>query len=131
MKYEGALPRVCQETIYKFIYSNEGKKVDLWWYLPRHRKNRTPRRARKRLPVKFHREVSILFRPDAVAHRREFDHWEADLMLFKQKFGQSNVTSLVKRVSRFTVILKNNTKKTKPVMGKIIEIIRDLPLASR
>ncbi|SFF29639.1 hypothetical protein SAMN04488523_1552 [Sulfitobacter brevis] len=28
-------------------------------------------------------------------------------MLFKQKLGRTNVTSLVKRVSRFTLILKN------------------------
>jgi len=24
-----------------------------------------------------------------VAHRRQFGHWEADLMLFKQKLGQT------------------------------------------
>ena len=53
---------------------------------------------------------------DDVANRRQFGHWEGDLMLFKQKLGQSNVTSLVERVSRFTVILKNPNKRTKPVM---------------
>ena len=37
-------------------------------------------------------------------------------MLSKQKLGQNNVTSLVERVSRFTVILKNPNKRTKPVM---------------
>ena len=37
-------------------------------------------------------------------------------MLFKQKLGQTNVTSLVERVSRFTVILKNPNKRAKPVM---------------
>ena len=48
-------------------------------------------------------------------------------MLFKQKLGQSNVTSLVERVSRFTVILKNPNKRTKPVMAKIMSAIKDLP----
>ena len=89
---------------------------ELWWYLPEHRKSRRPRRARKRLPPKFDRDVSILFRPDDVAHRRQFGHGEGDLMLFKHKLGQSNVTSLVERVSRFTVLLKNPNKRTKPVM---------------
>lgn len=56
---------------------------------------------------------------------------EGDLMLFKQKLGQTNVTSLVERVSRFTVILKNPNKRTKPVMGKIIEAIKDLPYPAR
>ena len=49
--------------------------------------------ARRQEP-KFDRDVSILFRPDDVAHRRQFGHWEGDLMLFKQKLGQTNVTSL-------------------------------------
>jgi IS30 family transposase len=104
---------------------------ELWWYLQLHRKNQTPRRARKRQKSKFDRDVSILFRPDDVAHRREFEHWEGDLMLFEQKRGQTNVTTLVERVSRFTVILKNPNKRTKPVMGKIMKAIKDLPHIAR
>jgi IS30 family transposase len=127
MIYDRAEQRACQETIYRYIYSKEGMAQELWWYLPLHRKNRTPRRARKRQKSNFDRNVSILFRPDDVAHRREFGHWEGDLMLFEQKRGQTNVTSLVKRVSRFTVILKNPNKRTKPMMGKIMKAIKDLP----
>lgn len=48
-------------------------------------------------------------------------------MLIKQKLSKTNVTSLVERVSRFTVILKNPTKRTKPVMDNIIDAIRDYP----
>ena len=131
MIFEGAKLRVCQETIYRYIYSKEGMDKELWWYLPEHRKARRPRRARKRQKPKFDRDVSILFRPDDVAHRRQFGHWEADLVLFKQRFGQSNVTSLVERVSRFTVLLKNPNKRTKPVMGKIMKAMRDLPHIAR
>lgn len=131
MIHEKAIPRVCQETIYRYIYSKEGMKQELWWYLPTHRMSRKPRRARKRLPPKFHRDVSILFRPDDVAHRRQFGHWECDLMLFKQALGQTNVTTLVERVSRFTLILKNPNKRTKPVMGKIMMAIKDLPHVAR
>lgn len=131
MIYEGARLRVCQETIYRYIYSREGMADELWWYLPEHRMYRRPRRARKRQPPKFDRDVSILFRPDDVAHRRQFGHWEGDLMLFKQALGQSNVTSLVERVSRFTVLLKNPNKRTKPVMGRIMKAVRDLPHLAR
>ena len=131
MIYEGAKPRVCQETIYRYIYSKEGMAQELWWYLLEHRKSRRPRRARKRQKPKFDRDVSIMFRPDDVAHRRQFGDWEGDLMLFKQKLGQSNVTSLMERVSRFTVILKNSNKRTLPVIGKIMDAIRDLPQHAR
>ncbi|PCH99033.1 MAG: IS30 family transposase [Rhodobacteraceae bacterium] len=131
MIHEGAKLRVCQETIYRYIYSKEGQRDDLWWYLPTHRVARRPRRTRKRREPKFHRDVSILFRPDDVAHRRQFGHWEGDLMLFKQRLGQTNVTTLVERVSRFTVILKNPNRRTKPVVGKIIKAIKDLPHIAR
>jgi IS30 family transposase len=131
MIHEDAPVRVCQETIYRHIYSKEDLRDELWLYLPTHRIARRPRRARKKHTPKFHRDVSILFRPDDVAHRREFGHWEGDLMLFEQKLGQSNVTSLVERVSRFAVILKNPNKRTKPVMVKIIKAIKDLPHQAR
>ncbi len=128
MIFERARKRVCQETIYRCIYSKEGMSQELWWYLPEHRKARRPRRARKRQAPKFDRDVSILFRPDDVAHRRQFGHWEADLMLFKQDLGQSNITSLVERVSRFTMLLINPNKRTKPVMGKIMSAVRTCPI---
>ncbi|MDW3221415.1 MAG: IS30 family transposase [Paracoccaceae bacterium] len=131
MIFEGAKLRVCQETIYRCIYSKEGMAQELWCCLPLHRKNRTSRRARKRLPSKIDRDASILFRPEDVAHRRQFGHSEGDLKLFEQKFGQTNVTSFIERVSRYTAILKNPNKPTKPVMGKIMKAIRDLPLIAR
>ncbi|WP_254884994.1 helix-turn-helix domain-containing protein [Salipiger sp. HF18] len=34
--HEGATLRVCQETIYRYIYSKEGMAQELWWYLPEH-----------------------------------------------------------------------------------------------
>lgn len=113
------------------LLGDEGMADELWWYLPEHRMYRRPRRARKCQAPKFDRGVSILFRPDDVAHRRQFGHWEGDLMLFKQALSQSNVTSLLERVSRFTALLKNPNKRTKPVMGKIMNAVRDLPHLAR
>ena len=52
-------------------------------------------------------------------------------MLFKQKLRLANVTSLVECVSRFTAFLKNPNEHTKPVMGKNIEVIKDLPHQAR
>ena len=131
MRLKGAAPRVCQETIYRHIYSREGQRADLWWHLPTHRKTRRPWRQRCRRASKFGREVSILFRPEAVAHRTEFGHWEGDLVLFQQRFGQTNVTSLVERVSRFTVVLRNGSRRSKPVMGKIVRALGPPPLGAR
>ena len=132
MIYEGAADYASVRR--QFIATSTPRKV---WIrscggtCPSIAKPGSPRRARKRQKPKFDRDVSILFRPDDVAHRRQFGHWEADLVLFKQRFGQSNVTSLVERVSRFTVLLKNPNKRTKPVMGKIMKAVRDLPHIAR
>ena len=70
MIFEGAKLRVCPETIYRSIFSKEGMAQQLWWNLPEHRKARTRRCARKREKPKSDRDVSILFRPYHVAHRR-------------------------------------------------------------
>lgn len=74
MIYESDKKRVCQETIYRYTYFKEGMAQELWWYLPLYRKNRAPHCACKRHPSKFDRDVSILFQPDNLAHRRQFDH---------------------------------------------------------
>lgn len=65
MIHEGAQPRVCQETIYRYVYAKEGMAQEHRWYLTNHRKARRPRYARKKRPSKFDRDVSILFPPDA------------------------------------------------------------------
>jgi IS30 family transposase len=39
MIHERAPLRVCQETIYRYIYSKEGMTQELWLSLPEHRKS--------------------------------------------------------------------------------------------
>lgn len=129
--YEKAPVRVCQETIYRFVYSPEGMKEDLWWYLPEHRRKRRPRKGRMPKKPKIHPDLGISNRPEIIGDRIQFGHWESDLMLFRQKFGKANVTSLVERVSRFTVLLVNANKTTARVMGKLADVMRTLPHVER
>jgi len=129
--YKKAPVRVCQETIYRFVYSAEGMSEDLWWYLPEHRRKRRPRKGRVPKKPKINPELGIANRPEIIGERVQFGHWESDLMLFRQKFGKANVTSLVERVSRFTVLLVNANKTTALVMGKLANVMRTLPLKAR
>lgn len=131
LRYENAPVRVCQETIYRFVYSKEGMKEDLWWYLPEHRRKRRPRKGRKPKKPKINPELGIANRPVIIGDRVQFGHWESDLMLFRQKFGKTNVTSLVERVSRFTVLLMNPNRTTGRVMGRLAQVMRTLPLQAR
>jgi transposase, IS30 family len=75
--------------------------------------------------------VSILTRPDVVAKCREFGHWECDLIQFRKKYGSANVTSLVERVIRFAVFLRNKDRQSKPAMDGLVKVLEALPFKAR
>lgn len=52
-------------------------------------------------------------------------------MQFRKKFGNANVTSLVERVSRFAVFLRNNDRQSRPVMDGLIQVLQSLPHLAR
>jgi len=131
LRYENAPVRVCQETIYRFVYSKEGMKEDLWWYLPEHRRKRCTRKGRTLKKPKINPELGIANYPVIIGDRVQFGHRESGLMLFRQKFGKTNVTSLVERVSRFTVLLMNPNRTTGRVTGRLAQVMRTLPLQAR
>ena len=122
---------VSHETIYKFAYSADGHAIKLWRHLPEHRARRRPRHARRKHGQRFSPELNILRRPDAVADRKQFGHWECDLIQFRKKFGKANVTSLVERVSRFAIFLRNNDRQSRPVMDGLIQALQSLPHLAR
>lgn len=131
MRLEQHPVSVSHETIYQFVYSADGRQEGLWKYLPERRVKRRPRYARRRHGRRFPPELSILHRPDMVARRKQFGHWECDLIQFRKKFGKANVTSLVERVSRFTVLLRNNDRQSRPVMDGVIRALQPLPQMAR
>ncbi|CDZ68388.1 Transposase InsI for insertion sequence element IS30B/C/D, partial CDS, partial [Neorhizobium galegae bv. orientalis] len=118
---------VSHETIYKFAYSADGHAIKLWRHLPEHRARRRPRHARRKHGQRFSPNLNILRRPDVVADRKQFGHWECDLIQFRKKFGKANVTSLVERVSRFAIFLRNNDRQSRPVMDGLIQALQSLP----
>jgi transposase, IS30 family len=122
---------VSHETIYKFAYSADGHAIKLWRHLPEHRARRRPRHARRKHGQRFSPDLNILRRPDVVAERKQFGHWECDLIQFRKKFGKANVTSLVERVSRFAIFLRNNDRQSRPVMDGLIHALQALPHLAR
>lgn len=51
--------------------------------------------------------------------------------MFRKEFGKANVTSLVERVSRFAVVLKNPDRQSKTVMESLIGSLSPLPASAR
>lgn len=105
--------------------------MKLWHYLPERRARRRPRHAPRRHGRRSSPEISILHRPDIVRERKQLGHWECDLLQLRKKFGTANVTSLVERVSRFTVFLRNNDRQSKPIMDGPIDTLSALPHSAR
>lgn len=132
LKAEPVAPyRLCHETIYRFIYSPEGQSQDLARYLPERRRKRKPRYARKPRSLVFPEASAIRYRPDAVNSRQEFGHWEAGLMIFRKEHGPANVATMVERKTRFTVLFRNNDRRSKPIMNRLIDLMSPLPQFAR
>jgi IS30 family transposase len=131
LRPDGSVLQVSHETIYQFACSKDGHAIDLWHHLPEHRRPRRGRGKRRSQVHKFADELSIGNRPAAISAHEEFGSWEGGLIQVRKEFGPANVTSLVKRVTRFTVLLKNAGRKSKPVMEGIISGLSPLPFHAR
>jgi IS30 family transposase len=131
MQLERHPMRVSHETIYRYAYSKDGRAEKFYQHLPRHRRNRRPRGMRKHHGSQFLEELAIKHRPEAVGDRVQFGHWECDLVMFRKEFGKANVTSLVERVTRFAIVLKNPDRQSKPIMEGLVDGLSSLPAHAR
>lgn len=131
LRHEGHRPRVCHETIYSYIYSKDDQVQELGRHLPQRQRKRKARYARKPRSLVFPERCMIRHRPVAVKNREVFGHWEADLMIFRRELGPANVATMVERVSRYTVLFRNNDRRSKPLMSNLIGLLAPLPRHAR
>jgi transposase, IS30 family len=124
-------PWVCKETIYKHIYADAKAGGDLWINLPRaHRKRRRrcPREdGRNRVRITNQRMIGA--RPADVETRSSVGHWEGDLINGARETG--NIVTLVERKTRFTLVDRTNTRKSKEVTRKMCRQLTMMPGAAR
>ncbi len=127
----GAGLRICHETIYQFVYSAAGRELDPFRHLPSSRRQRRVRYARKPRGVTIPLNNTIQKRPAHIGERTTFGHWEGDLLAFRKEFGKSNLTTLVERQSRYTVLIRNPDRNSTGVMTGVIQQLRSLPSSAR
>lgn len=120
---------VCHETIYQFIYGNEGRQLGLFRYLLRARPRRGLVCGRKPRSTILDR-VSIHNRPKHVATREEFGHLEGDLTFFTDNQSM-NIGVIVERKTRFIQLLLNESKKAGVVMKGMFNKLARLPAVAR
>jgi IS30 family transposase len=121
---------ISPESIYRYIYWRVSSfKENLHQLLPRkkyRRGKRGPRGGSSKNLIK--RRVSVHKRPPSVAARTRFGHWEADLMQFS-KGGQ--VLVVHERKSRFTAVLRQETKVADRVADSLLRFFHHLPRTKR
>lgn len=118
---------IDKETIYRYIYSDRGKRYALWKHLPNGRKKRMSKKGRVvRNKGKVPNAVSISKRPKYIEHRRQVGHWETDNME-GTKTSKSALSVIIERSTRYTKItkIKNQTKILKT--QSVIDDMRHLP----
>jgi IS30 family transposase len=52
-------------------------------------------------------------------------------MMFRKEHGAANVATAVERTTRYTVLFRNNDRRSKPIMGKLIDALLPLPAGAR
>lgn len=116
--------KICHETIYQFIYSEEGKRLKLWLKL-RHRKypRRQKRGSRKtRCKVTIKERVSIELRPKSANTRAEIGHLETDTIIFSKQRRVISVQADRKTQKCAITILENKkAEETKYALQRAIE----------
>ncbi len=100
-------PVISIESIYRFAHSRLGRKENLHRYLPQGKARRGRRAKKDRKPLIPNR-ISIHDRPDVIAARQEFGHWEGDLMAFSRP-GHNNLV-LTERKSRYILAARQPDK---------------------
>lgn len=90
---------ISYETIYRFIYSPQGMKINLSEYLVRHHYKRRKWHSRYLYRRGIANRVSIRLRPKEVEKRKSFGHWEADVV--EGKAHRKGIQTLLERKTRF------------------------------
>jgi IS30 family transposase len=113
--------KICPEAIYQWIYSEDGERLGLKKLLIRARKKRGLRRKPKTCKIK--NRVSIHTRPEVINQRSRPGDLECDL-IFNSGSQSENVCTIVDRVTRQSILIKNKTKHAKGITDAIIEQIK-------
>ena len=117
------------ESIYRFIYAQIARTKDYSWRkLLRRGKWRRGRRRRGGSSLArtiLHRRP-LSERPASVADRREFGHWEADVMQFGRT-KQTSVLMLHERHSRLLIAVRQPSMAAAPMAEAMAAILGPLP----
>ncbi len=112
--------KISKEPIYQFVYSVEGMELGLHKLLVRAKKKRGLVHKTRRSKIKD--AISIHDRPPEINERKEVGHYEGDL-IFNEGSMSQNVLTLTDRVTREAIMVFNESKHSKVVLGNLSNYI--------
>src|SRR3989344_2961628 len=119
-----------QESIYQFIYSLEGRKLNLRQYLRCAHRIRRPKQGRKpHQDDKIPNRTDITKRPKIIEKRKQFGHWEGDSVIYNRH--RQVLSTSVERKTRKIIISKPRNRTAKEKSRVIIKRFKPLPKLAR
>ena len=130
LKYrQKAIDPISHESIYAWLYKREQKKEKLWKFLPRHKAKRGLRKNKGAGISRIPNRISIHARPKAVENKKNFGHWEADLISFLKNSQHAAVVR--ERTSMFVLSAPLLSKKAFATSDVLIGLMKRLPPEAR
>jgi IS30 family transposase len=117
---------ISHEAIYRHIYTRPQARLNkkLIKLLVRKKTRRRSPKKRRGGGSKIINQVSIDNRPQHIELRNEVGHWEGDLVIGKNH--KSAIGTIVERKTRFTLIVKLESKKAGEVANEFSKILNKL-----
>ena len=129
LRLEGSRYRISTESIYRFVYSNAGRKDKLHRYLARGKAKRGYRARKGRTSRDDEAKQPIWLRPAKAHTRTQIGHWEGDCMHFRKQ-GDILLT-LQDRKTRYWMMQKLERRDAKTTAAAIKSRLEDLPARVR
>ena len=119
-----------QESIYQFIYSRGGRKLNLRQYLRRAHRIRRKKNGRKhRKESRIPNRVGIEKRPKTVEKRKQFGHWEGDNVVYNRH--RRALCTTVERKTRKVMVFRPRNLTAIAKANYTIRRYRSLPAKAK
>jgi IS30 family transposase len=118
---------ISHESIYYWIYEKAEKYKQLHKHLRTHRKKRYKHGTRKSKKVTIPSRISIHERPEGVAEKLHFGHWESDTVEFTRGRKNPYLSVQYERKSQLVRIHKLQNKSAEETMNALIKTAESVP----
>lgn len=123
LKFEEATWSISHETIYQFIYSDKYcKEQKIYQCLKHARRRRIKWKGRKSKKDRIPNRVSIHQRPEIVAFRSEFGHWEGDSVLYPNKRAINTLNELKTGYLEFSLLERKTAELTANAVIQVFKV---------